>query len=85
MHIAVLGTGGVSRTLAVVLLDRGHDVTIGTRDPATTLARTHRARRTGLPAVRHLARGPHEHHSMPGIDPPRPRPTVVTPRRPVSP
>src|SRR3954470_20702191 len=40
MEIAVLGTGSVGRTLAGKLSERGHDVVIGTRDPAATLART---------------------------------------------
>lgn len=40
MDIAVLGTGRVGRTLAARLAGLGHDVTIGTRDPAATLART---------------------------------------------
>jgi 8-hydroxy-5-deazaflavin:NADPH oxidoreductase len=40
MRIAVLGTGVVGRTLAARLDGLGHDVTIGTRDPAATMART---------------------------------------------
>jgi predicted dinucleotide-binding enzyme len=40
MTIAVLGTGTVGRTIAVRLHELGHDVAIGTRDPAATLART---------------------------------------------
>lgn len=40
MKIAVLGTGIVGRTLAGKLAERGHDVVIGTRDVAQTLART---------------------------------------------
>ncbi len=40
MKIAVIGTGMVGRTLAARLGELGHDVTIGTRDPETTLART---------------------------------------------
>lgn len=39
MRIAVLGTGMVGRALATRLLDLGHDVTIGTRDPEVTRAR----------------------------------------------
>jgi predicted dinucleotide-binding enzyme len=39
MRIAVLGTGGVGRALAGRLAELGHDVTVGTRDPAATLAR----------------------------------------------
>lgn len=40
MGYAVLGTGIVGRTLAAKLASLGHDVVIGTRDPAATLART---------------------------------------------
>ena len=39
MKIAVLGTGMVGQALSVRLAELGHDVTIGTRDPAATLAR----------------------------------------------
>jgi 8-hydroxy-5-deazaflavin:NADPH oxidoreductase len=42
MRIAVLGTGVVGCTLAARLDGLGHDVVIGTRDPATTMARTGR-------------------------------------------
>jgi predicted dinucleotide-binding enzyme len=40
MKIAVLGTGGVGQALAGRLAGLGHEVTIGTRDVAATLART---------------------------------------------
>lgn len=40
MKIAVLGTGMVGRGLAARLAGLGHDVVVGTRDPAQTLART---------------------------------------------
>lgn len=40
MKIAVLGTGMVGQTVAGALSDLGHDVTVGTRDTAATLART---------------------------------------------
>ena len=40
MRYAVLGTGSVGRTIASRLDELGHAVTIGTRDPASTLART---------------------------------------------
>jgi len=40
MKIAVLGTGTVGRVLAGRLASLGHDTTIGTRDPAATMART---------------------------------------------
>ncbi|HEU4810583.1 MAG TPA: NAD(P)-binding domain-containing protein [Nocardioides sp.] len=39
MKIAVLGTGMVGQALSIRLAELGHDVTIGTRDPAATLAR----------------------------------------------
>ncbi|MFI5762690.1 NADPH-dependent F420 reductase [Streptomyces sp. NPDC051563] len=40
MRYAVLGTGIVGRTVAARLLSLGHEVVIGTRDPAATLDRT---------------------------------------------
>jgi 8-hydroxy-5-deazaflavin:NADPH oxidoreductase len=40
MFIAVLGTGMVGRALAARLHELGHDVTVGTRDPQATRART---------------------------------------------
>ncbi|MGH8867848.1 MAG: NADPH-dependent F420 reductase [Actinomycetes bacterium] len=40
MEIAVLGTGMVGQTLARGFAGLGHDVVVGTRDPAVTLART---------------------------------------------
>lgn len=40
MHIAVLGTGMVGQALAGGLTRLGHSVSVGTRDPETTLART---------------------------------------------
>lgn len=40
MNIGVLGTGMVGQTLAAVLAALGHDVVIGTRDPAATMARS---------------------------------------------
>jgi predicted dinucleotide-binding enzyme len=40
MKIAILGTGVVGRTVAGRLDELGHSVTIGTRDPDATLART---------------------------------------------
>ncbi len=40
MKIAVLGTGMVGRAVAARLDELGHDVTVGTRDPGATLART---------------------------------------------
>ena len=40
MDIAVLGTGMVGQALAAGLTRLGHSVTVGTRDPEATLART---------------------------------------------
>ena len=40
MNIAVLGTGSVGRALAGGLSRLGHTVSVGTRDPEATLART---------------------------------------------
>ena len=40
MKIAVLGTGSVGQALAGRLLELGHDVVVGTRDPEATRART---------------------------------------------
>jgi predicted dinucleotide-binding enzyme len=40
MKIGVLGTGVVGRTIAAKLLELGHGVCVGTRDPAATLAKT---------------------------------------------
>ena len=40
MNIAVLGTGSVGRAIAGRLHELGHHVTVGTRDPHATLART---------------------------------------------
>lgn len=39
MQIAILGTGAVGRTLGAAFAGLGHDVTVGTRDPAATEAR----------------------------------------------
>lgn len=40
MKIAILGTGSVGQTLATRLTGLGHEVTLGTRNPDETLART---------------------------------------------
>lgn len=40
MRVGVLGTGVVGQTIAAKLVALGHDVVIGTRDPAATLARS---------------------------------------------
>ena len=42
MKIGIIGTGMVGKTLAAKLVDIGHDVMIGTRDVAKTLASTHK-------------------------------------------
>jgi len=39
MRIAIIGTGIVGRTLALGLRQAGHDVVVGTRDPAETARR----------------------------------------------
>lgn len=39
MQIGIFGTGVVGQTLATALARKGHDVMIGTRDPAATMAR----------------------------------------------
>ncbi|MBL8993973.1 MAG: NAD(P)-binding domain-containing protein, partial [Spirochaetia bacterium] len=39
MKLAILGTGMVGQTLAIRMLEKNHDVTIGTRDVAATRAR----------------------------------------------
>lgn len=49
MRIAVLGTGSVGQALAGRLDELGHDVSMGTRDPAATLGRTG-TDQTGAPA-----------------------------------
>lgn len=40
MNIGILGTGMVGQTISAKLVETGHDVMIGTRDVAATLART---------------------------------------------
>src|SRR5512134_2244229 len=40
MQLGILGSGVVGRTISARLVELGHDVTIGTRDVASTLART---------------------------------------------
>ena len=49
MKIAVLGTGAVGPAIAAALSALGHDVVIGTRDPAATLARTEPGATGGAP------------------------------------
>ena len=57
MKIAVLGTGMVGQSLAGRLAELGHEVTVGTRDVAATLARTEPGRH-GQPALPRLGRRP---------------------------
>ena len=57
MDIAVLGTGSVGRAIAGRLHELGHHVTVGTRDPQATLARTE-PDAMGNRAVRRVARRP---------------------------
>lgn len=42
MNIGIFGTGSVGQTLAAKLTENGHNVMLGTRDVAATLARTER-------------------------------------------
>jgi predicted dinucleotide-binding enzyme len=39
MRVGVMGTGMVGRAIAGKLSELGHEVVVGTRDPAETLAR----------------------------------------------
>lgn len=47
MRIGILGTGGVARTLAGALAVNGHEVVMGSRDPAAALARDEVNQQTG--------------------------------------
>lgn len=47
MRIAIIGTGGVARTLAGALATGGHDVVLGSRDPVAALARDDVNQQTG--------------------------------------
>ena len=40
MRIGIIGTGMVGQTIAARLVEVGHEVMVGTRDEARTLART---------------------------------------------
>ncbi len=52
MKIAVLGTGMVGRALAARFVELGHDVLVGTRDPAATAAKEeYAAWAAGHPAI----------------------------------
>ncbi|HSE56164.1 MAG TPA: NAD(P)-binding domain-containing protein [Nocardioidaceae bacterium] len=55
MRIAVLGTGMVGQALAGRLSELGHDVAVGTRDPAATMARDEPDQRGGLPFAAWMA------------------------------
>ena len=64
MKIAVLGTGMVGQSLAGRLAGLGHDVTVGTRDVAATLARTE-PDGMGNPPYRDWAASPRRGDSWP--------------------
>ena len=49
MNVGILGTGMVGRAIAARLVELGHSVMIGTRDPASTLARTETDRMGNVP------------------------------------
>lgn len=51
MQVAVLGTGSVGRTIAPRLVELGHAVRLGTRDPAATQARDGWTDLPGVPLV----------------------------------
>ncbi|HEX8133882.1 MAG TPA: NAD(P)-binding domain-containing protein [Actinomycetes bacterium] len=61
MRIGVLGTGMVGRAFAAKLVELDHDVLVGTRDPAATLAREEPEPGYGIPPFRVW----HEQH--PGV------------------
>jgi Predicted dinucleotide-binding enzymes len=48
MNITVLGTGMVGQTVSKRLVELGHKVTMGTRNPDSTLSRTEPDRMTGI-------------------------------------
>ncbi|MGW1196686.1 NADPH-dependent F420 reductase [Streptomyces sp. NPDC002536] len=58
MKIAVLGTGGGARAHIAKLLELGHEVVVGTRDPQATLARTEPDMMGNAPFGRFLAEHP---------------------------
>lgn len=58
MKIGVIGTGSVGRTMAARFAELGHDVTVGTRDPAATLARHETDAMGNPPFASWLARHP---------------------------
>jgi 8-hydroxy-5-deazaflavin:NADPH oxidoreductase len=61
MRIGVLGTGMVGRAFAAKLVELDHDVLVGTRHPAATLARQEPDPGYGIPPFRVW----HEQH--PGV------------------
>ena len=50
MRVGILGTGGVAQNLGTGFLAKGHEVVIGTRDPAKTLAKD-KPDQTGTPPL----------------------------------
>ncbi len=58
MKIGILGTGIVGRTLAVKLIEDGHEVTIGTRDVSSTLAKIEKNRAGNPPYKEWQAKNP---------------------------
>jgi predicted dinucleotide-binding enzyme len=59
MKIAVVGTGFAGRTLAGALADLGHEVSVGTRDVAATLARSEPDRMGNVAYAKWAERYPH--------------------------
>jgi predicted dinucleotide-binding enzyme len=57
MNVGILGTGMVGRAIAARLVELGHSVMIGTRDPASTLARTETDRMGNVPFGEAAAHG----------------------------
>jgi predicted dinucleotide-binding enzyme len=58
VKIAVLGTGTVGRTMAARFAELGHQVTVGTREPEATLARTEQDAMGNAPFSSWLAEHP---------------------------
>ena len=58
MNIGVLGTGSVGRTISAKLVELGHSIVIGTREPSETLARTESDRMGNPPLSAWLEQNP---------------------------